>query len=388
MIDLSVLRRRLHQIPELGLDLPRTQELLLDQLRALPVDVSCGKRCSSLAVTIQGAAPGPTVLLRADMDALPITEDTGLPFASTNGNMHACGHDLHMVGLLGAIEELCARRHQFDGTVLAIFQPGEEGAHGAEVMIEEGVLLTTGQLPLASFGVHVLSFAETGQFACREGTVMAATCNFDVTIHGRGGHAARPHRALDPISVAALTIQGIQSLVAQRSSPADPIIVTVGALHAGTASNVIPDTALLRISLRAATEAKALQTYQAVVGVASGIAQAYGLRAEPEIGPTFGPTISDHAGSALVRQTVGDLFGAETFKEMLVPEMISEDFSKFLEITGGAFALVGAAVGPDIDNLATNHSSRAQFEESVIPKISRFLSEVAVRQLHQARDGG
>ncbi|WP_283137189.1 M20 metallopeptidase family protein [Rhizohabitans arisaemae] len=382
VIDLIELRRRLHRHPELALHLPETRKTLLEALAPLGLRVETSEKSSSLAVVIPGRGPGPTVLLRADMDGLPMTEESGVAFSSTNGSMHACGHDLHMAGLVGAIYELCARREEFDGDVLAVFQPGEEGAGGAELMISENVLLTTGRKPVASFGVHVLSFAESGTFHCREGAVMGATLLFDLVVLGRGGHAARPHTARDPISTASLIVQGIQTFVAQNSSPADPIIVTVGSLCAGTAANVIPNSARLKVSLRATSSATARDAFGRIADMSAAIAEAFGLKATAEAGPDLGPTVSDKEGADLVRGTVTDLFGAGRHKEPALPEMISEDFSLFLEETGGAFVLVGAAVADPPHLLPTNHSAEARFDDSVVPDISRLLAELAVRRLN------
>ncbi|MFI6289100.1 M20 family metallopeptidase [Streptomyces sp. NPDC051018] len=384
MTDLIALRRRLHRQPELALRLPETRAVLLEALAPLGLRVRDSDASSSFAVVVPGARPGPTVLLRADMDGLPVAEESGVAFASTNGNMHACGHDLHMAALVGAVHRLAGRREEFEGDVLAVFQAGEEGAGGAELMIAEKVLLTTGRKPLASFGVHVLSFAESGVFHCREGAVMGATVNFDLEVVGRGGHAARPHTALDPISTAALIVQGIQTFVAQNSSPADPIVVTVGSLRAGTAANVIPDSALLKVSLRATSSAMARDAYRKITGIGSAIAKAYGLRMTSEVGPDLGPTVSDREGAALVRETVADLYGDGRYRELTVPEMISEDFSLFLEETGGAFVLVGAAVAGSPHPPATNHSSRARFDDAVVPDVANLLAELAVRRLNIA----
>lgn len=389
MIDTIALRRRLHQQPELALHLPETRDLLLEAVAPLGLRVETSQACSSLAFVIPGNGPGPTVLLRADMDGLPVAEESGVDFASTNDNMHACGHDLHMAGLVGAIYELHGRRDEFPGDVLTIFQPGEEGAGGAALMIAEEVLKTTGQRPVASYGVHVLSFTEAGSFACRAGSVMGATIIFDLEIQGRGGHAARPHTARDPISTAALVVQGIQTFVTQNSSPADPIVVTVGSLRAGTAANVIPDTALLKVSLRATNSETARDAYRRIAGIASAIAEAYGLRVKADVSIDLAPTVSDRAGAELVREVVTDLYGGERYRELAVPEMISEDFALFLEETGGAFVLVGAAVDDPPHLLPSNHSARARFDDSVVPEVSGLLAELAVRTLNQAaaRDG-
>jgi amidohydrolase len=381
VIDLIALRRRLHRHPELALDLPQTRTTIEESISSLGLRVETSEACSSLAVVIPGARPGPTVLLRADMDGLPVIEKSGVDFASTNGSMHACGHDLHMAALVGAIHELHGRRDQFEGDVLAIFQPGEEGAGGAALMIAENVLLTTGSKPVASFGVHVLSFAESGMFYCREGAVMGATIIFELEILGRGGHAARPHTARDPISTAALVVQAIQTFVAQTGSPAEPIVVTVGSLRAGTAANVIPSVAVLQVSLRATSSRTAHDAYDRICAISSAITQAYGLELVIKVGPEVGPTISDKEGADLVRHTVTDLYGADSYQDLIHPEMISEDFSLFLEQTGGAFVLVGAAVDRPPHLLPTNHSPEAQFDDSVVPNTAHLLAELAIRRL-------
>ncbi len=387
MSDLIALRRELHAIPELALDLPATRARLLAALADLPVEIRSYDSSSAVAVVIRGAKPGgPTVLLRSDMDALPVAERTGLDFAATNGYMHACGHDLHMAGLVGAIEELVRRRGELAGDVLAVFQPGEEGAGGAKLLIEEKVLMCTGATPVASYGVHVLSYYEAGTFFCRAGSVMAATSNFQLTILGRGGHAARPYRALDPITVAALAVQGIQTLVAQRSEPDDPLVVTVGALNAGTAVNVIPHSANLLISLRATTAERAQAMVAKIVGISRGIAEGFGLSVEHASLIDLPATVSDAAGAELVERVVADLFGTQSYHAMASPEMISEDFSLFLEQTGGAFVLVGAAVGDGpYEELPSNHSADVRFDDAVVGRIATFLSELAIRRLAQER---
>jgi amidohydrolase len=387
LTDLLALRRDLHAIPELALDLPQTQAKLLEILKELPVEVFTYTSSSAIAVVVRGPNPGgPSVLLRADMDALPVLERPGLEYASTNGHMHACGHDLHMAGLVGAIDELVRRRSELQGDVLAIFQPGEEGAGGAELMIREDILSTTGSKPVASFGVHVLSYHPSGVFYCRPGSVMAATSNFEIVIHGRGGHAARPHHALDPVTVAAMTVMGIQTLVAQRSEPGDPLVVTVGSVNAGTAVNVIPSSAQLLVSLRATTSARALSTLDQIVGISRGIAEAYGLSVDSSHLIDLPSTVSDPAGAALVEAVVTDLFGADKYSLLAYPEMISEDFSLFLEETGGAFVLVGAAFEDrPARELPSNHSPDVRFDDSVVPKIASFLSEVAIRRLAAGR---
>uniref|UniRef100_UPI003F4919E3 M20 metallopeptidase family protein n=1 Tax=Actinomadura sp. CA-154981 TaxID=3240037 RepID=UPI003F4919E3 len=386
VIDLIALRRRLHQRPELALHLPETRRLILESIAPLGLRVETSEKCSSLAVVIPGASEGPTVLLRADMDGLPVAERADIGYASSNGNMHACGHDLHMAALAGAVHELHRRRDEFAGDVLAVFQPGEEGAGGAALMIAEGVLRTTGRVPIASYGVHVLSFAESGIFYCREGAVMGATIIFDLEIVGRGGHAARPHTALDPISTSALVVQAVQTYVAQNSSPTDPVVITVGSMAAGTAANVIPSSALLKVSLRAASTETAEAAYKKIIDIGSAICHAYGLRMDSEIQTQVGPTVSDRDGAELVRRTATDLYGAGSYEDLVVPEMISEDFSLFLAETGGAFALVGAADCDASQPPAANHSPEALFDDAVVAKVAPFLAELAIRRLQIASE--
>jgi len=387
VIDLIELRRTLHRNPELALDLPVTRQLLVDALAPLGLAINTSASCSSLAVVVSGAEPGPTVLLRADMDGLPVVEESGEEFSSTNGNMHACGHDLHMAGLVGAVYQLHRRRAEFAGDVLAVFQPGEEGAGGAELMIGEKTHLLTGQKPIASYGLHVLSYPESGMFFCREGAVMGAAMLFELELLGRGGHAARPHTALDPVSTAALVVQAIQTFVAQNSSPGDPIVVTVGSIMAGTAANVIPSRALLKVSLRAASHETARAAYEKICVIATAIAEGFGLGLRAEVGPDLGPTVTDAEGAALVRDTVAELYGAGRYRELVVPEMISEDFSQFLDETGGAFVLVGAAVGDQSRPLPTNHSPEARFDDSVVPDMSSLLADLAIRRLNAEMNG-
>jgi len=381
--DLVGLRRRLHRIPEVGLDLPQTQAALLAELDGLPVGITLGDGLSSIAVTIEGALPGPVVLLRSDMDALPVVELTGLDFASDNGAMHACGHDLHMAALVGAIRVLCARRDELPGRVVAVFQPGEEGYGGAEKMLEEGVLGLAGELPIASYGLHVFSFLAAGEFFCRPGTIMAGTHNFDLEIIGKGGHAARAHGASNPILVASLIVQAIQSYATQKTRPDDPIIATVGAFNGGTAANVIPERTVLRVSLRALDRARLNEVFEEITGIADAIARGFGQSTVVTAGPPLPPTISSPGEDEFVEQVVTERFGMDRYRALPVSEMISEDFSYFLDATGGAFLFLGAAVEGDHGPLGppSNHSPLVQFDDSVVDDGAQLLAELAMRRL-------
>src|SRR5262249_859199 len=248
--ELTHLRRTIHAEPEVGLNLPLTQQKIVAALDGLPLEVTLGSALSSVTAVLHGeAGGGPAVLLRADMDALPVAERTGLGFASRiDGTMHACGHDLHSAMLVGAARLLSARRAELPGSVVFMFQPGEEGHGGARFMIEEGVLDAAGRRATAAYALPVAS-AELpfGVFSTREGPMMAAAEAMDITVTGRGGHGSQPHHAADPIPAACEIVTALQVLVTRAFDIFDPVVVTVGSFHAGTTNNVIPDEARLQV---------------------------------------------------------------------------------------------------------------------------------------------
>jgi amidohydrolase len=243
--EMTELRRAIHREPEIGLHLPKTQQKILSALDGLPLEISTGTELSSVTAVLRGGKPGPAVLLRGDMDALPITEATGLPFASRHdGAMHACGHDLHVAMLAGAAKVLSARQADLTGDVVFMFQPGEEGYAGARSMIGEGVLDAAGPRVVGAYGLHVSSTKlPFGVFSTRPGPMLAAADQIFVTVHGRGGHASQPHRAADPIPAACEMVIALQTMVTRKFDVFDPVVVTVGSFHAGTADNIIPDSA-------------------------------------------------------------------------------------------------------------------------------------------------
>ena len=254
--ELTALRRAIHREPEIGLHLPATQRKVLAALDGLPLEISLGTALSSVTAVLRGAlggdATGPAVRLRGDMDALPVTERTGLDFSSqTEGVMHACGHDLHTAMLAGAARLLAARQRELPGTVVFMFQPGEEGHAGARHMIAEGVLDAAGQRPVAAYALHVAS-AEwpAGVCSTRPGPMLAAAEVLEVTVRGHGGHGSEPHLAADPIPAACEMVTALQTLVTRRFDVFDPVVVTVGSFHAGTTDNVIPDEASFLATVR------------------------------------------------------------------------------------------------------------------------------------------
>ncbi|MFJ1764323.1 M20 family metallopeptidase [Amycolatopsis sp. NPDC088138] len=380
--DLVSLRRDLHRIPEIGLHLPRTQERVLAALDGLGLELTLGKNLSSITGVLRGGKPGGTVLLRGDMDALPVTEATGEEFTSTlDGAMHACGHDLHTAGLVGAARLLAARKDGLPGDVVFMFQPGEEGWDGAGHMIEEGVLTASGKHVDAAYGLHVSAASYVkGQFTARPGTLMAASGALAVRVLGEGGHGSSPHDARDPIPAACEMVTALQTMVTRTFDVFDPVVVTVGMFHAGTRRNIIPDDARFEATLRSFSPETAARVGERAVQVCQGIAAAHGLDIDVTYEPEYPATVNDAGAYDFVADTIRDVFGEERFTEMAEPITGSEDFSRVLERVPGAYLFLGAcptdpATAPD------NHSPRARFDDSVLGDGAALLAELAVRRL-------
>ena len=282
-------RRRLHRFPEIGLQLPRTQAAVLEALSGLPVEVSTGTTTSSVVGVLRGGRPGPTYLLRADMDALPVQEATGLPFASeVPGAMHACGHDTHVAMLLGAARLLAERRDELAGQVVFMLQPGEEGHHGARYMLDEGLLDVVPEAPVSgAFALHISSTFTSGTINVRPGPMMAAADQWRMVVRGRGGHASMPHAAADPIPVAAEIVLALQSMVTRRVDVFDPAVVTVAHIAGGSTNNVIPDSVFLEGTVRTLSAAQRADLVPAVGRLAASIAVGArthgGVRARPRL---------------------------------------------------------------------------------------------------------
>jgi amidohydrolase len=392
--DAIRLRRRLHARPEVGLHLPRTQEEVLLALDDLPVTVATGGSTSSVVATLEGARPGPTVLLRGDMDALPMPEDTGLPFASeVDGAMHACGHDTHVAMLAGAAHLLAARRDELTGRVVLMFQPGEEGHHGARFMLEEG-LLDVGPLADGSpspvsgaFALHVTSLFPSGTINLRGGTMMASSDTMRIVVRGRGGHASAPHQALDPIPVACEIVQAIQTMITRRIDVFDPAVVTVGHIKAGTTTNVIPETAEILGTIRAVSERTRRRVHDGVRRVADGIAAAHEAGAEVEVELGYPVTVNDLGYAGFASQVASDLLGSERVTTMSSPVMGAEDFSYVLQEVPGALAFLGATPpGVDPRRAAPNHSNRVLFDEEAMATGIAVYTQVALAHLAGSTD--
>lgn len=383
--ELTRLRRELHQIPELGLNLPKTQQRVIDALESLPLEVSTGTNVSSVIAVLRGATPGPVVLLRADMDALPVQEQSDEVFASRHdGSMHACGHDLHTAGLVGAARLLCPIREHLAGDVVFMFQPGEEGFDGAGHMITEGVLEAAGRPVDAAFALHVMaSMLPRGNFASRPGPLLAASAAMSVRVVGAGGHGSLPHATLDPIPAMCEMVLALQTMVTRRFDVFDPVVITVGSIHAGTKRNVIPDDAMFEATVRTFSETNAKNVRERAVRLCEGIAEAHGLTVEVNCEGEYPVTVNDGTEYRLVADTARHLFGNERYQELPNPITGSEDFARVLEHVPGAFVFLGASVTEDFDSAPMNHSPRATFDDAVLSDAALLLAELAIRRLQQ-----
>jgi hippurate hydrolase len=380
---LVALRRELHRIPEIGLDLPRTQATVLAALEPLPLEISTGTALSSVTAVLRGGGPGPVVLLRGDMDALPVTEASGEEFGSRlDGAMHACGHDLHTAGLVGAARLLAARRQELAGDVVFMFQPGEEGFDGAGHMISEGVLAAAGRPADAAYGIHVLSsLLPRGTFASRPGSLMAASAGLLVRVIGAGGHGSRPQSALDPVQVACEMVTALQTMITRRFDVFDPVVLTVGVFHAGTKRNIIPDEAQFEATVRTFSATTRVQFGTYAVQLCRSIAAAYGLAVDVRYDGEYPLTVNDGAEYAFAAATVQEVFGGDRFQELANPLTGSEDFSRVLEQVPGAYVFLGACRSDDPANAPSNHSPRAAFDDGVVADGAALLAELAVRRL-------
>ena len=383
--DLRTLRRTLHAEPETGLDLPRTQEKVIAGLVrdvSGPITIIPGRSCSSVTAVLAGARPGPTVLLRADMDALPVSEQVDVPYRSTSlESMHACGHDLHTAMLVGAARLLSAERSRLAGSVVFMFQPGEEGFDGAGRMIDDGILKVTGELPVAAYALHVMSAVwPRGVFATKPGPLLAAADGIYVTVRGAGGHGSDPQLARDPIPAACEMVTALQTVVSRRIDPFLPAVVTVGQFHAGTKRTIIPETAEFEITVRAVDVGVRADISAAVTEICEHIARAHRVEATVVCREEFDLTVNDGTHAAHAAAVVADMFGAERIIDLAQPIMGSEDFSRVLAAVPGAMVFLGACP-PSLDyrTASYNHSPTAQFDDAVLGDGALLYAELALR---------
>lgn len=385
--DLVRLRRALHREPETGLELPKTQEKILSELRRLPVEITTGTALSSVTAVLRGGRPGPAVLLRADMDALPVAEDTGLDFASAvPDTAHACGHDLHMAALVGAARLLAERRDELRGDVVLMFQPGEEGYSGARRMVDEGVLDAAGERVVAAYAMHVLSgVLPQGAVATRPGPVMSAVDVLRVAVRGIGGHGGQPHHAKDPVVAACEMVMALQSLVTRRFDVFDPVVVNVGVLHAGGQHNVIPDQARFEASVRSFSAASQSRIRCGIERIVEGIAAAHELTTSVEHESLYPMMINNPTEAEFALGAARAVAGKERVIVLPGPQTASEDFAFVLNEVPGAYLFLGACPSTaDPGTAPMNHSGQAMFDDAVLPQAAALLAGLATRRLEVA----
>ncbi|MEE4337931.1 M20 metallopeptidase family protein [Erythrobacter sp.] len=380
------LRRAIHAEPELGLDCPKTMAKVREALADLPLEWRSGPSTTGAVATLVGGKPGERrVLLRGDMDALPMEEKSGADFASSiPGRMHACGHDTHTAMLAGAARMLCARRGEIAGTMDFMFQPGEEGHHGARFMLEDGLI---DPLPDAAFALHIMPNAQHGVLAGKPGPLMAAADQFTIIVRGKGGHASMPHDCADPVPAAAAIVGALQAIVTRRFDAASAVVVTVTQIHTGTAHNVIPDEAMLAGTIRTLSPEHREKAHRLVAATAADTARAHGVEADCAIIPGFPVTICDRRAVALGEKVARALGGEEGWRDLAAPIMGAEDFSYVLEQVPGAMFFLGVAPdGEDWSQCCAIHSPRMHVDESALPNGAAMLAGCALEFLARGFD--
>ena len=374
------LRRYLHRWPELGLELPRTQVAIVGALEGLPVDVVPGTKSSSVVATLEGGMPGPTILLRADMDALPHQEVTGLPFSSErDGHMHSCGHDAHSAMLVGAARLLAPHRACLAGRVRFVFQPGEEGHHGARHLLDEGLL---DDRPVAAFALHSLPTSLSGHVGTMPGSFLASSDSLRVTVRGQGGHACAPDQALDPIPVACEIVLALQSFAARRLDPADPAVLSITGIGAGSAEGVIPDSALLEGTVRAHSGSARTAVLAAVERICTHVAAAHQTTAEVVIAEGNPPLRNDDALTGRILDVARVVLGEAFVHVWDRPVMSSDDFALVLERVPGAMVALGTRV-PGAEWAAPNHSPEMVLDEAAMAAGVALHAAIALALLAQ-----
>lgn len=373
MSELVAIRRDLHAHPELGLEEVRTSELVARELEGYGYRVTRGLATTGVVATLSNGTGGKSVGIRADMDALPIREETGLDYASrTPGLMHACGHDGHTAMLLGAARAI-AERHNFDGTIHLIFQPAEENFGGARIMVEEGLFE---KFPCdAVFALHNEPRMPFGQFLLRDGPICAAVDEARITVNGSGGHGAEPEATADPIVCGASIVMALQTIVSRNIHACDPTVVTVGSFHAGTASNIIPATAELVLGIRSFDENTRDELERRIRMVATGQAESYGMSATVAYERFYDATVNHGAETAFVRDLARRFAGPDKVVELQRPFMGSEDFAFMLKERPGAYFFLGASRGSGDDKPL--HHPAYNFNDDLLPIGAAFWTELA-----------
>ncbi|MBB6560908.1 amidohydrolase [Acidovorax soli] len=396
-------RRDIHAHPELSGQEVRTAKLVAEHLKRLGMEVQTGVGGTGVVGILRGGLPGKVVALRADMDALPVPENTNLPFASkVKANylgkevpvMHACGHDAHVAMLMGAAEALAGMRAQLPGTIKFIFQPAEEGApvepdangkvpsFGAKAMVEQGALKDV----QAIYGLHVTANLPSGVVGYRSGPLMAGSDNISIQVEGRGGHGSSPWNAVDPVVAASQVVLGLQTVVSrQLNISKEPAVITIGSIHGGTRYNIIPDNVELLGTLRTFDEEMRQEALKRITATAESIAASSGAKAKVRFGPVAYPVTSNPA--ALTEASLPALKLATGGKTMVIPKVSgSEDFSEFQKVAPGFFYFLGAPPkGADFNKAPSNHSPLFDIDEDQLPVGARTLAALAVDFLQRSK---
>jgi amidohydrolase len=372
--DVIAIRRDLHAHPELGFEERRTARIVAERLRGLGYDVYEGIATTGVVGVMRGTRPGKTIMLRADMDALPMAEENDHPFRSQNaGKMHACGHDGHVAMLLGAAQLIAARKAELAGAVVLCFQPAEEGKGGARVMVEEGLI---GRFKIErAYGLHLYSQLPTGTLAFREGPFYASSDSIEITIQGKGGHGAAPHTSIDPILVAAEFIVALQKIVSRQINPVEPGVVTIGAIHGGTTHNVIPSTVTLLGTVRAFNPEVRAKMSERIERVLKSVCDGSGASYEYRYLWRYPVTVNDAAQNRYVRTLAERVFGAD---RVVTGElhMGAEDFSFFAEQVPACYFVIGSQGGESTS--WPHHHSRFDIDERALETGVRMMAALAL----------
>ena len=370
--EMTEWRRWLHRNPELGFDLPKTAAFVAERLREIGVDeLHEGIAQTGMVAIIVGRGEGPTIGLRADMDALPIAEITGAEHASeTPGKMHACGHDGHTTMLLGAAKYLAETRN-FSGRVALIFQPAEEFGGGGAVMVQEGIMDRFGIAQV--YGLHNAPQYEVGRFYTNTGPVMAAVDEFEVTVQGKGGHGAFPHDAVDPVAAAVAMVQAIQTIVSRNHKAVDDLVVSGPQIHAGTANNVIPDTARFSGTIRTFDPRVREMVFRRIREIVAGHEGAFGVTCELEFDEGYPATVNAPEPTAFAARVAAEVVGEDAVTTDAVREMGAEDFSYMLNARPGAYLFLGQGEGPFC------HHPAYDFNDEIAPIGASFFARLVER---------